>query len=149
VEKSTSGHRSAGIRSLLAAMSAFLVAACAASPASPPLSATLPENAPISLAVAGTPPPATGTELNQLTGLSETALRRLLGAPDFRRREASAQIWQYRSAECVLDLFLYRRAGAYRVAYAETHDRDVVRVSQSSCYAGLLSRRPRLRQSRL
>lgn len=130
-------------------MSAILVAACAAPSASPPHSAALPENAPISLAVAGTPPLPTGTELKQLAGLSEAELRRLLGAPDFRRREASAQIWQYRSAECVLDLFLYRSAGAYRVAYAETHDRGVIRVSQSSCYAGLLSRHPRLRQSRL
>ena len=130
-------------------MSAALVTACAAPPAPNQLSAPLPEDAPVSLAVVGPQPLAAGTEFKQLTGLNEAELWRLLGKPDFRRHEAPAEIWQYRSADCVLDLFLYRSAGKYRVAYAETHNRGVISVSQTSCYAGLVARHRWLRQSRL
>jgi len=129
-------------------MVAVLVTACAPSPAPTPLSAALPEDAPVSLAVAGARPPA-GAEFMQLAGLSGTELRRLLGAPDFRRHEAPAEIWQYRSADCVLSLFLYRKGGQYRVAYGEILDRDAARISPASCYDGLLARHPRLHQSRL
>ena len=135
------------LRLLSAAMGAALLAACAAAPAPSP-SAALPENAPVSLAVAGSRPPA-GAEFKQLAGLSGTELRRLLGVPDFRRHEAPAEIWQYRGADCVLSLFLYRNGGQYRVAYAEILDRETARVSPSSCYDGLLARHPRLHQSRL
>lgn len=150
VEISANGRRSDGLRLrlLLAAMGAALLAACAASPAPTPLSAALPEDAPVSLAVAGMRPPS-GAEFKQLAGLSGTELRRLLGAPDFRRREAPAEIWQYRGADCVLSLFLYRKGGQYRVAYGEILNRDAARVSQSSCYDGLLARHPRVHQSRL
>jgi hypothetical protein len=82
-------------------------------------------------------------DVERLRGLSAADLERLLGEPEFVRQEPPAVIWQYRSAECVLDLFLYRSADELRVAYAEAHDRGVVRVSQSDCYAGLIASRAR------
>ncbi len=136
------------LRLLSAVMGAALLAACAPSPAPTSPSTTLPASAPVALAVVGPRPPA-GAEFKQLAGRSGTELRRLLGAPDFRRHEAPAEIWQYRGADCVLSLFLYRKSGQYRVAYAEILDRDAAGMSPSSCYDGLLARHPRLHQSRL
>ena len=130
-------------------MAAMLLASCAAAPNAKQASQPLPPNAPVALAVMVAPPPPAGTEFKELTGFDQKSLRRLLGAPDLRRHEATAEIWQYRSADCVLDLFLYRSSGRYRVAYAETHSRGAAAVSQSSCYAGLLARHPRLDESRL
>ena len=98
-------------------------------------------------AAPGAPPAA--AELKKLDGLSDRDVRRVLGDPDFRRQEPPAEIWQYRSAECVLDLFLYDDRGQYRVAYAETHDRGFTRVSQASCYSGLVNARTQIRQGRL
>jgi len=105
-----------------------LIGACA----SPPIAG-------FSSAPAANLPP----DVERLRGLSAADLERLLGEPEFVRQEPPAVIWQYRSAECVLDLILYRSADVLRVAYAEAHDRGVVRVSQSDCYAGLIASRAR------
>ncbi|HVM81182.1 MAG TPA: hypothetical protein VMU06_19330 [Stellaceae bacterium] len=93
--------------------------------------------------------PVSAPELKKLDGLSDKDVQRVLGEPDFRREEPPAEIWQYRSAECVLDLYLYDDSGQYRVAYAETHDRGFTRVSQTSCYSRLVSDRNQIRQGRL
>lgn len=93
--------------------------------------------------------PAGPPDLKRLSGLSDKEVQRVLGEPDFRREEPPAQIWQYRSSECVLDLFLYDDTGQYRVAYAETHDRGFTRISQTNCYAGLVNSRSRVHQGRL
>jgi hypothetical protein len=93
--------------------------------------------------------PADSPDLKKLSGLSDKDVQRALGEPDFRREEPPAQIWQYRSPECVLDLFLYEDTEQYWVAYAETHDRGFTRVSQTNCYAGLVDSRSRVHQGRL
>jgi len=54
-----------------------------------------------------------------LTGLSAAEVVALLGEPDFRRAEPPAELWQYRSADCVLDLFLYGDAAGARVVIAD------------------------------
>ena len=128
---------------------ALLLGACAAPPPAPQATAPLPVHAPVSLAVATAPPPITGTEFRELVGVSESELHHRLGPPDLRRHETPAEIWQYRSADCALDLFLYRSRGLYRVAYAEIHARGLIAVSPSSCYAGLLSRHRPLDENRL
>ncbi|HKX09569.1 MAG TPA: hypothetical protein VJN67_15325, partial [Stellaceae bacterium] len=79
----------------------------------------------------------------QLRGYPAADLARRLGEPDFVREEPPAVIWQYRSADCVLDLFLYRDGDELRVTYAEARDRELIRVPQSDCYAGLVARRAR------
>src|SRR5262249_51248319 len=89
------------------------------------------------------PPSGLPTDVEGLRGLTAVELARLLGEPDFLREEPPAVVWQYRGANCVLDLFFYRSADELRVAYAETHDRGVVRVSQSDCYADLVAGRAR------
>lgn len=49
---------------------------------------------------------------SQLNGMSEFDLVRDLGAPNLRRRDGTAEIWQYLGQECVLHVFLYRIGNA-------------------------------------
>ena len=83
------------------------------------------------------------TEVERLRGFAAVELARRLGEPDFVRTDPPAVIWQYRSEDCVLDLFLYSSGAELRVAYAETHDRELVRAAQSDCYAEIVARRAR------
>jgi hypothetical protein len=82
-------------------------------------------------------------DIEKLRGLTAAQLAELLGEPDFVRPEPPAMVWQYRGSECVLDVFLYRGADEFRIAYAETRDRGPVRVSQFDCYADLMASRVR------
>jgi len=79
-------------------------------------------------ACGGTPhqasaPPGRLPQPGELRGLSDSAVVALLGEPDFRRNEVQAELWQYRAEDCVLDLFLYRGDGGFRVAETATRDR--------------------------
>jgi len=66
--------------------------------------------------------------LPTLTGLSAAEAVGWFGEPDFRRTEPPAELWQYRSADCVLDLFLYRDPAGLRVVHSETRERNQVQV---------------------
>ncbi|MFQ5974073.1 MAG: hypothetical protein ACE5Q3_17235, partial [Alphaproteobacteria bacterium] len=62
------------------------------------------------LVLAPPPPPAPppiDDNPQQVVGLVPNQVADLLGKPGFVRKEAGAEIWQYRQPECVLDLFLY------------------------------------------
>jgi len=118
------GKRGAGARPLALLAFLLLLAGCAAAPAPG----------------SGESARSTAADPLRLAGLSAAELKRVLGEPDFAREEPPAAVWQYRGGDCVLDVFLYGESGLYRVAYAETRDRGIIRVAQSSCYASLLSR---------
>jgi hypothetical protein len=60
-------------------------------------------------------------------------LKALLGEPDFTRRDPPAEIWQYRSATCVLDLFLYPEGSALKVMHASTRDRVLDAAPGQGC----------------
>jgi hypothetical protein len=62
--------------------------------------------------------------LKDLAGLHQPDIVALLGQPDLRRNEPPAELWQYRTADCVLTLFFYREADGYRLARAETWQRN-------------------------
>lgn len=49
-------------------------------------------------------------KISQLIGMNSMGLNDLLGKPLLVRREAEAEIWQYRNTNCVLHFFLYRDA---------------------------------------
>ncbi len=57
----------------------------------------------------------------RLVSLSEHEITAMFGEPEIRRVEDPARIWQYRSADCVLDLYLYseNRAQTGFVAHYE------------------------------
>ncbi len=71
----------------------------------------------------------------QVVGMVQTDLRRLMGEPSLVRTEATAEVWQYRSAGCVMDLFLYRngRGSGREVVYFEVRDvREGQRLSETA-----------------
>lgn len=73
------------------------------------------------------------TEMASLTQMSDRQLTQRLGAPDFTRHDAPAEIWQYRSASCVLDVFLYPEDGGLKVVHATTRDRIKLGTPNNSC----------------
>jgi len=89
------------------------------------------------------PEPLINDDPNQLLGLDKLRLDRLLGQPALVRREAPAEIWQYETENCVLDVFLYESAGVARVTYIEARDKDAELLNPRSCLNSLLKARAR------
>jgi hypothetical protein len=77
----------------------------------------------------------------RLMGLSPNGVAKLLGTPALVRREPPAEIWQYRGASCVFDVFLYENAGAQRVTYLEARDQKARRIVLKGCFGELLRAR--------
>ena len=80
----------------------------------------------------------------QLLGLTSGAVHRLLGKPSLLRNEAPAQVWQYKIADCVLDIFLY--AGKTEpenthVTYFEIRGDETAPRDSYICFAGILESR--------
>ncbi len=73
-------------------------------------------------------------QLGSLKSLSSQALVARLGQPDFTRQDPPAEIWQYRGATCVLDVFLYPEDdGQMKVALAATRDRERLQAPEDAC----------------
>ena len=69
--------------------------------------------------VAAMPNAGTGAPPKVL-GLKPHDVQELLGMPKLVRRDDPAEVWQYRSSACVLDVFLYpEETGAQQVRYLE------------------------------
>lgn len=81
----------------------------------------------------------------RLAGLTAADVSALLGPPGFVRRDPPAEVWQYRTDSCVLDLFLYADAAdrPLRVDHFEFRGRTVAGVAAAECYRELLVVRPR------
>lgn len=54
-----------------------------------------------------------------LKGMAAIEVTAALGTPTRLRRDKPAEIWQYVTAICVLDIFLYEEGGVQRVAHAQ------------------------------
>jgi hypothetical protein len=80
---------------------------------------------------------------SQLIGLESAQVTGLLGAADFRRDDGPAEILQYRSSSCVLDLYLYRDDGSgdYRVKYIEARDRSLAQQAPQTCVNSVMRSR--------
>src|SRR5260221_5762501 len=92
------------------------VPAHSAAPSAPEPSA-MPQAAPVVAALTVKPDtirPQPLKDTRELIGLERGDVEARLGPPALRRRDAPAEIWQYRSPLCVLDLFLYRDGAATR-----------------------------------
>ncbi len=74
-------------------------------------------------------------------GLGPGALRTILGKPELVRREAPAEIWQYRNENCVFDVFLYDEAGRRQVTYIEARDGAAQKIEPRACLNELLRAR--------
>jgi hypothetical protein len=56
-----------------------------------------------------------------IVGMSSREIETAFGSPSFIRSEAPAEVWQYRQANCIVDMFLYSggAVSAYRVEHIE------------------------------
>jgi hypothetical protein len=92
-------------------------------------------------AIALQPGPPIDDNPGQLMGLDPIGLEQRLGAPEMRRREPPAEVWQYRTASCILDLFLYAKSGIKEVVYMEARDFTAAEIETRQCLRGLLLER--------
>lgn len=125
---------------LFAISSLALLAACAGNPdtASGP-SATRGTDSSASETKSGQQalaPAGPVTEPARLKGLNPLQVRSVLGRPGFTRRDAPAEIWQYRARACTLDLFLYDEGQGQAVAHYAV--RGAQPVSERDCFNELL-----------
>lgn len=70
--------------------------------------------------------------LRDLTGMHQPEILAMLGKPDLKRLEPPAELWQYRAADCVLNLFFYREQDGYRLAHAEAWQRNLTGSSTAA-----------------
>jgi hypothetical protein len=120
-------------RFLFAGAALLLLAACAAKAPVAPASAPDRPAAPVA---AMRPAAARAIDLARLDGLTPAELVQRFGEPDFRRAEPPAELWQYRGARCVLELFLYDAAGGIRVLRSEAYDRSLDQRNAALCAGG-------------
>lgn len=82
--------------------------------------------------------PGTGADPARLKGLSSLQVRAVLGKPMFTRRDAPAEIWQYRGRACTIDLFLYDEGGSQTVSHVAVRSQQP--VNESQCFGELVGR---------
>jgi hypothetical protein len=93
--------------------------------------------------------PADPADDEDVMGLSPDELQSLLGQPQMVRDETGAEVWQYRTQACVLDLYLYPQeaqggAASLRVAYLEARDRSAANFAAARCVTALMAERREL-----
>ena len=91
---------------------------------------------------AAVPPSA---ELTRLHDMKPPEVEALVGSPDFRRVEPPAELWQYRTADCVVDLFFYGKNDDRRVVHEDARPRDPSGGADQRCGDGSEVLKDRLR----
>jgi hypothetical protein len=76
----------------------------------------------------------------ELVGLDHAVVRRALGDPVRVRSEASAEVWQYMTGDCVVDLYLYNQDGSLTVTYVEARSHKAEMAPTARCLKSLLER---------
>jgi hypothetical protein len=80
---------------------------------------------------------------NAFIGLGDRELANALGRPQMVRKDAPAEIWQYRGADCVVDFYLYDSDTSdndrrMEVAYVEARDMLAGSAPTERCVKSLL-----------
>jgi len=116
------------------------LAGCAAAPAVPPELAVHPGAVLFPL---GRPMPESGgakaSDAPGLIGLATVEVQGLLGHPRFVRRDGPAQLWQYGTKACTLNLFFYPEASVLKVRHFELRDRNATLAPAGGCDGGFAS----------
>jgi hypothetical protein len=132
--------------SLLAAISLGL-SACSALPAKdapPGAQASRADQASVALSrpqesVRPAAPDVTVPTPDKLVGLTPVEMMDLVGTPDLRRKEAQAEMWQYVSGPCVLDVFLYEdKEGVARVAHTNLRTQNATKTPREACLGDMV-----------
>lgn len=81
-----------------------------------------------------------------LVGLDGDGVTALLGQPGFSRRDGPAQVLQYSSTACVLDLFLYKKGSdaIHRVTHVELRGLGADETTTLACMRSLAAPTRRL-----
>ena len=84
------------------------------------------------------PPSLVENDPRRFIGAKPDFLLDELGQPSSLRKEAPAEVWQYRSEQCVLDIFLYEEADGPSVVYLEARDLYAEPAEAAPCLSRLL-----------
>ena len=78
-------------------------------------------------------------DINTLKGEASGHVTTLLGAPDFRRIDKPAELWQYRHDKCSIDLFLYPGDGGdMSVGFLDVRTYGGQNLSLQACFVAIL-----------
>ena len=78
-------------------------------------------------------------DINTLKGEASGHVTTLLGAPDFRRIDKPAELWQYRHDKCSIDLFLYPGDGGdLSVDFLDVRTYGGQNLSLQACFVAIL-----------
>lgn len=75
-----------------------------------------------------------------LIGLAPQQISEALGSPELQRREPPAEVWQYRTAICVFDLYLYEEAEGSRAAHYAARSRSNDAIDPATCLGSVVER---------
>ena len=120
------------------------LAGCGAPGASPSPRTAAIKAPPTVVAKAEAPPPPPPPTLGEFQDMSAADVVAALGEPDFRRVEPPAEVWQYRGADCVVDLFLYHDGDGLHVAKEDARNRDPAQKDTGRCRNGTQILRSRI-----
>jgi len=87
------------------------------------------------------PQGATRPDPAGMIGADSVALQRLFGPPRLVRRDAPAELWQYQTRDCVVDLFLYQEKDGLRLAYLEARTGAALVTAPRPCVDAVLASR--------
>ena len=80
-------------------------------------------------------------KFDQLLNLKPKAFINFFGDPRIIRKESPAEIWQYQSKICVLNIVFYGSGKSYlnmRAEYVETRDRNTKKIESQICINSIL-----------
>lgn len=76
----------------------------------------------------------------KLVGVDGFDVEEALGKPDFIRKDDGVEIWQYRTAQCILDLFLYQKRGHLSVDHSELRGALPDHPANRTCFKSIVTR---------
>ena len=81
-------------------------------------------------------------DIKTLKGKASDQVTKLLGAPDFRRTDKPAELWQYRHDKCSVDLFFYPHDGGnLSVDFLDVRTYGHQDLSPQACFVAILKSR--------
>ena len=75
---------------------------------------------------------------SKLVGLSQFDVKQALGTPSFVRKDKGVEVWQYRSQDCILDLFLYESRDGFSVDHSELRGSHLDSAGELSCFKAIV-----------
>ena len=77
-----------------------------------------------------------------LAGAAPAAISARLGAPDFRRSEPDAEVWQYAGSDCSLFVYFYKTAsGVLGARHVDARRLEGGAADKTACLSSVMARR--------